>query len=52
MKTREWEKREITPRIGKIKEIFHGRMGMIKGRKGKDLTKAEEIKKKWQEYIE
>ena len=27
-------------------------MGMIKDRKNKDLTEAEEIKKKWQEYIE
>ena len=27
-------------------------MGMIKDRKGKDLTEAEEIKKRWQEYTE
>ena len=50
--TREWEKREIAPRIGEIKETFHGRMGMIKGKKCKDLRKAEEIKKICQEYIE
>ena len=27
-------------------------MGIIKDKKGKDLTEAEEIKKRWQEYIE
>ena len=35
-----------------IKEIFYGRMGMIKDRNGKDLTEAEDIKKRWQEYTE
>ena len=30
--------------------IFHAKMGTIKGRNGKDITKAEEIKKRWQEY--
>ena len=39
-------------KIRDIKEIFHARMGMIKDRNGKDLREAEEIKKKWQEYIE
>ena len=29
--------------------MFHAKMGMIKDRKGKDLTESEEIKKKWQE---
>ena len=29
---------------------FHAKMGTIKDRNGKDLTKAEEIKKRWQEY--
>ena len=37
---------------GDIKGIFHARMGMIKDRSSKDLTKAEEIKKRWQEYTE
>ena len=32
--------------------LFHATMCTIKGRNGKDLTKAEEIKKKWQEYTE
>ena len=30
--------------------MFHARMGMIKDRNGMDLTEAEEIKKRWQEY--
>ena len=35
-----------------IKGTFHARMGMIKDRNDKDLTEAEEINKKWQEYTE
>ena len=35
-----------------IKGTFHARMGTIKDRSGKDLTEAEEIKKKWQEHTE
>ena len=35
---------------GDIKEEFHARMGTIKDRNGKDLTEADEIKKRWQEY--
>ena len=31
---------------------FHGRMGIVKDRKSKDLTGTEEIKKRWQEYTE
>ena len=31
---------------------FHAKMGTIKDRKGKDLTEAKEIKKRWQEQIE
>ena len=34
------------------KGIFHAKMGMIKDRKGKDLTEAGEIKKRWQEYTQ
>ena len=37
---------------GNIKGTFHARMGTIKDRNGKDLTEAEEIKKRWQEYTE
>ena len=32
--------------------IFHAKMGSIKDRNGIDLTEAEDIKKRWQEYIE
>ena len=38
--------------IRDTKEIFHTKMGIIKDRNGMDLTKAEEIKKRWQEYTE
>ena len=34
------------------KGTFHAKMGTIKDRNGKDLTEAEEIKKRWQEYTE
>ena len=32
--------------------MFHAKMGSIKGRNSMDLTEAEDIKKRWQEYIE
>ena len=35
-----------------IKETFHVKMGSIYDRNGMDLTEAEDIKKKWQEYTE
>ena len=34
------------------KGIFHAKMGTIKNRNGMDLTEAEDIKKRWQEYTE
>ena len=34
------------------KGIFHAKMGTIKGRNGMDIRKAENIKKRWQEYTE
>ena len=37
-------------KVGDIKRIFHAKMGTIKDRNSKDLTEAEEIKKRWQEY--
>ena len=39
-------------KTGDIKGTFHARMGTIKERNGKDLTEAEAIKKRWQEYTE
>jgi len=44
--------RDFFKKIGDIKETLHARMNMIKDRNGKDLTEAEEIKKRWQEHIE
>ena len=39
-------------KIKDTKETFHAKMGSIKDRNGMDLTEAEEIKKRWQEYTE
>ena len=44
--------RDLFKKIGDIKETFHARMGTKKNRNCKDLTEAEEIKKRWQEYTE
>ena len=44
--------RDLFKKIGDIKGTFHARMGMIKNRNSKELTEAEEIKKRWQEYTE
>ena len=44
--------RDIFKKIRDIKGTYHSRMDMIKSRNGKDLTEAEEIKKRWQEYTE
>ena len=38
--------------IGDTKGIFHAKMGLIKDRNGMDLTEAEDIKNRWQEYTE
>ena len=44
--------RDLFKKIGDTKGTFHAKMGSIKDRNGKDLTKVEEIKKSWQEYTE
>ena len=44
--------RDLFKKIRNIKGIVHAKMGTIKDRNGKDLIKAEEIKKRWQEYTE
>ena len=44
--------RDLFKKIRDIKEIFHAKMGSIKDRNGVDLTEAEDIKKRWQEYTE
>ena len=42
--------RDIFKKIRDTKGTFHAKMGTIKGRNGMDLTEAEDIKKRWQEY--
>ena len=44
--------RDYFKKIRVTKEIFHGKMDTIKDRNGMDLTEAEDIKKRWQEYTE
>ena len=44
--------RDLFKKIRDTKGIFHANMGTIKDRNGMDLTEAEEIRKKWQEYTE
>ena len=44
--------RDLVKKIRDTKETFHAKMGTIKDRNGMDLTEAEEIKKRWQEYTE
>ena len=44
--------RELFKKIKDTKRIFHAKMGTIKDRNGMDLTEAEDIKKRWQEYTE
>ena len=44
--------RDLFKKIRDTKGIFHAEMGTIKNRNGMDLTEAEDIKKRWQEYTE
>ena len=44
--------RELFKKIRDTKGTFHAKMGSIKDRNGMDLTEAEDIKKRWQEYTE
>ena len=44
--------RDLFKKIRDTKGTFHAKMGSIKDRNGVDLTKAEDIKKRWQEYTE
>ena len=44
--------RDLFKKIRDTKETFHAKMGTIKDRNGRDLTEAEDIKKRWQEYTE
>ena len=44
--------RDFFKKIRDIKRTFQAKMGLIKDRNGRDLTEAEDIKKRWQEYTE
>ena len=44
--------RHLFKKIRDTKGTFHAKMGSIKDRNGMDLTEAEDIKKRWQEYTE
>ena len=44
--------RDLIKKIRHTKGTFHAMMGSIKDRNGMDLTEAEDIKKRWQEYTE
>ena len=51
-KNRMGKTRDLVKKIRDIKGTFHEKMGSIKDRNGMDLTEAEDIKKRWQEYTE
>ena len=44
--------RDLSKKIRDTKGTFHAKMGSIKDRNGRDLTEAEDIKRRWQEYTE
>ena len=44
--------RDLFKKIGDTKGIFHAKMSTIKDRNGMDLTEADNIKKRWQDYTE
>ena len=49
---RKGKTRDLFKKIRDTKGTFHAKMGTIKDRIGMDLTEAEDIKKRWQEYTE
>ena len=51
-KNRMGKTRDLFKKIRDTKGIFHARIGSIKDRNGMDLTEADNIKKRWQEYTE
>ena len=51
-KNRMGKTRDLFKKIGHPRGNFHAKMGSIKDRNGMDLTEAEDIKKRWQEYTE
>ena len=51
-KNRIGKTRYLFTKISDTKETFHAKMDSIKDRNGMDLTEAEDMKKRWQEYTE
>ena len=51
-KNRMGKTRDLFKKIRDTKGTFHAKMGLIKDRNGLDLTEAEDLKKRWQEYTE
>ena len=51
-KNRMQKTRDLFKKIRNTKGTFHAKMGTIKDRNGMDLTEAEDIQKRWQEYTE
>ena len=51
-KNRMGKTRDLFKKIRHTKETFHAKINTIKDRNGMDLTEAEDIKKRWQEYTE
>ena len=51
-KNRMGETRDLFKKIRDIKETFQAKMDFIKDKNGVDLTEAEDVKKRWQEYTE
>ena len=51
-KNRIGKTRDLLKKITDTKEMFHAKMGTVKDRKGMELTEAEDIRKRWQEYTE
>ena len=49
---RKGKTRDLFKKMRDTKGTFHAKMGSIKDRNGMDLTEAEDIKKRWQEYTE
>ena len=49
---RMWKTKDLFKKIRDMKETFHAKLCSIKNRNSRDLTEAEDIKKRWQEYRE
>ena len=49
---RMWKTRDLFKKTGDTKGTFHAKMSTIKDRNGMDLTEAEDMKKRWEEYTE